>query len=351
MKRLRKLSGEFRQSKGFYNQLCHIKRKNKMKCFLSNYHISVNPTLVDDLLAAGLEVIMPISGDDFGIWFFAPNDEHWGKPGMKPVTHQEFLTMEPMAILIPCMQHIDDFYRLYRERGEVDELVFLTANSNSIDHFPLDGTKFIMSHDLYFHRLSNAPYKIWYFNQPTFHVVPKDEDALRRTYNERKIHLYVNNFYNAGFEPELVAAEKFRELYQEATGVRVAFFGYDNPDGWPQPPRTHELMKDSMFTLCFKRRETWGQMVNESMQLGTPCIFLREFLWSTFIDYLITPDVAIVDDTIGQLIDRIVGLSYEQYETLVREAQWQSMMFCNDHIRVEKLKWLFTKVKQELENA
>lgn len=319
-----------------------------MRVFFSNYHISVNPTLVDDLLAAGLEVVLPDSNFNNRIEFFAYNDEHYGKPGVIPVNLDQFLAMEPMAMIIPCMQHIEDFYSLYRERGEIDEIVYLTANSNSVDNFPLSGTKFVMSHDLYYHRLTTAPYKIWYFNQPSFDIPPKDEATLQRTFDERHINLYVNNFYKAGFEPELVAAEQFREQYQEATGQRVKFYGYDNEDGWPQPPRTHELMRDSMFTLCFKRRETWGQMVNESMQLGTPCIFLREFIWSTFTDYLITPDVAVVGDTIEQLIERIVGLSYEQYETLVREAQWQSMMFCNDHIRVEKLKWLFGKVELDL---
>ena len=329
-----------------------------MKVFTTNYHISVNPTLVDDLLACGHEVIMP--SKDFAntngkmnngrIWFFAPNDEHASKPGVQIVEFDDFLKMEPMAILTPCMQHIDDFHRLWGNRKRVDQMVYLTANSSALDFYP-DDAEFVMSHDLYYHRKTDAPYKIWYFNQPKFKVEPKDEDFLRRTFEERKIKLYVNNFYEEGFEPELQAANDFREQWKNATGYEIPFYGYGNPDGWPQPPVTHEHMVDSMFTLCFKRRETWGQMVNESMQLGTPCIFLREFLYSTFTEYLITPDVAIVDETVNALIDRILNLTFEQYETLVREAQWQSRMFCNDEIRREKVSWLFDKVESKLKEG
>ena len=44
------------------------------RIFFSNYHISVNRPLVEDLVACGLEVVMP--DGSFPISFFAPNDQH-----------------------------------------------------------------------------------------------------------------------------------------------------------------------------------------------------------------------------------------------------------------------------------
>jgi hypothetical protein len=320
-----------------------------MKVFTTNYHISVNRTLVDDLVSIGAEVVMPSM--DFAsrnIAFFAPNDEHIGKAQI--VSKNQFMAMEPMVLLIPCMQHVEDFMALYHERGDKDVLVYLTANSDAKNWYDPAGVDYLMTHDLHFHRLFEGKYKILYFNQPTFDVPKKDEAQLRKTYDEKKIHLYINNFDQAGFEPEYAAALEFREAYHKATGLHLPFFGYGMPDGWPQPPETHKLMIDSMFTLCFKRRETWGQMANESMQLGTPLILNREFIYSTFEEYLMTPDTAIIMDegeNAETTVKRILDMSFEQYESLVNEAYSQSRMYCNDDIRREKLAWLFDKISKD----
>ena len=97
-----------------------------------------------------------------------------------------------------------------------------------------------------------------------------------------------------------------------------------------------------------KRRETWGQLINESMQLGTPCLFLRPLLNSTFTQYLINDDTAILGDTVEELVDKALSLDWDQYQTLVNEAYSQSKMFCNDDVRREKLRWLFDKAAQEV---
>src|SRR5574339_1005451 len=103
-----------------------------MKVFTTNYHISVNRPLMNDLVSIGLELIMP-SGDfarnsASHISFFAPNEEH-GR--IARIVHwDEFSRMEPMIILVPCTQLVDDFLKIWRLRNEVDELVLLTANSD-----------------------------------------------------------------------------------------------------------------------------------------------------------------------------------------------------------------------------
>lgn len=316
-----------------------------MKVFFTNYHISVNDCFVDDLSAIGLEVILPsIEFAKGRIDFFAPNDQHRGKPGVKIVEYDEYMAMEPMAIILSCDSLKGDFMKLYHERGDKDTIVLLTAKSNSETTFALEGNDFVISHDLIYHRLCKAKYKILYFNRPT--VFDLGEKDYRKAYDEKKINLYVNNFMQERFNPEREKSEKFRELW----GRPVPFYGYGMKDGWLSMEDTQKKMQDSMFTLVFKRPETWGQMVNESMLQGTPCIFLREFMiYSAFKEYLITPDTAIVGDTVEELVARINSLSFEEYDNLCFEAKKMSEMFTEKNNRLDKLRWLFSKVQLDLD--
>lgn len=321
--------------------------ESKLKVLFSNYHISVNAGLVDDLLAIGLEVLLP-HDRDFApgrIDFFAPNTEHKYKEGARIIGYDEFMHEEPMAILVPCIQHVEDFHRLYRERGEKDVLVYLPANSNAIDHFPLDGSDYVMAHDLWFYRQCKAKYKMMYFNRPLVLRSPKNQDELKKSFEQKALKLYINNFDREGYEPEYEDAQLLRERYARAVGWRIPFYGYGMPDGWPSMKDVQDNMVNSMFTVVFKRRETWGQMVNESMLLGTPCIFLKEYINSTFTQYLITPETALICDSIDEIVERVTSMTWGEYQTLVNESFYQSNMFCDNNNRRQKLSWLFEKVK------
>jgi len=130
-----------------------------MKVFFPNYHIAVNQTFVSDVIATGNEIYQP--AEDWRgehISFFASSE-----PNSKHITYQEWLEMPPMAVVIPCEQHIEDMKRAVAERGNIDTIIYLTAGANSVDTFPFD-TDFVISHDLYYHRKSKAKYKILYFN-------------------------------------------------------------------------------------------------------------------------------------------------------------------------------------------
>lgn len=329
-----------------------------MNVFFTNYHISVNGCLVHDLLSIGHNVIMPSTEMARGrISFFAPNDEHRGKAifssasqvvsrsDVRIVNYHEYLDMEPMAMIIPCDQLYADMMRLYEARGKKDVIVYLPALSTSTDTFPLDGSDFVIGHDLAFFRQCKAKYKILYFNQPN--VLDVGEKDIEKTYRERKIKLYINNFFDLRFEPERTRAEQFEKLW----GSKIPMYGYGNPDGWPSMMDVQKHMVDSMFSLVFKRPETWGQMVNESMQHSTPVVMLREFMqYGNFRDYLLTYDNAIIGDTVEELIARINSLSLEQYETMCFEAKQMSKLFCEDTNRQEKLAWLFDKVYGKLES-
>jgi len=195
-----------------------------MKVFFPNYHIAVNQTFVSDVIATGNEIYQP--AEDWRgehISFFASSE-----PNSKHITYQEWLEMPPMAVVIPCEQHIEDMK--------------------------------------------------------------------------------------------------------------------DNPDGWPQPPLTHELIINSMFTLSPKRRETWGQNVNESMLMGVPVIVFENTLNSTFTEYLLTKDNAIIAKDATDAINQINALTFEQYETLCIQARTMSELYCSAEPRINQLKWFLSKI-------
>lgn len=318
-----------------------------LRIFTTNYHISVNRTLVDDLAAIGLDVVMPSQRFASGgrIKFFAPNDEHRGKAQI--VDWDEYLKMPPMLLLIPCTQLVEDLLKVWERRGKVDTLVLLTANSDHQQAWRTVPTQFVISHDLTYHREFTG-LKILYFSRPTILRPKKTGAELVRSFEERKIKLYINNLeaereHFNGLKPEYDAAVEMRELWQERTGWRMPMYGYGNADGWPSMIDTQGHLVDSMFSFVSKRRETWGQLINESMQLGTPCMFLRPLLNSTFTEYLINDDTAIVGDTVAELVDKALALDWIGYQNIVNEAYAQSMMFCDEGNRRMKLAWLLEK--------
>ena len=224
--------------------------------------------------------------------------------------------------------------------------MLLTANSDHIPAWKLVPTDFILSHDLTYHRMQPGKYRALYFSRPTILREKKTGQELLNSFNNKMVKLYINNLegeQHDGLKPEYDAAVEMRRLWQERTGWRMPMYGYGNKDGWPGMHDTQDHLAESMFTFVSKRRETWGQLINESMQLGTPCMFLRPLLNSTFTEYLINDDTAILGDTVEELVDKALSLDWEQYQTLVNEAYSQSQMFCNDEVRREKLKWLFDK--------
>lgn len=310
-----------------------------MKVFFSNYHISVNDCVVRDLLAIGNEVVMPSQG--FGaehIGFFAPNNEFESLPGVRIVDYIEWLGMESMAVIIPCNQMYDDFMRLYEARGKKDTLIYLTALSTTVGKFPLDGSDFIITHDLNFHRATKARYKMLYFSKPKMLIEAKKDIA--KCFAERKLKQYINNFDTERFLLERIEVDKLEKVW----GNHITKFGYGMPEGWLSMEESQKNMLDSMFTVVIKRPETWGQAALESMLNYTPCIFLKGMMNSTFREYLINDDTAIIGESVAEIVEKITALELENYETMCIEAQSQANLYTNDANRQAKLKWLLSKI-------
>lgn len=331
-----------------------------MKVFTTNYHIAVNRPIVEDLVSAGLEVVMPaIEFQQEGLLhFFSDNSEHSDIATI--ISYDEFMNMEPMALILNCSQLYDDMMKLYVKRGKKDILILLSSQvgfGEWIYDRDTPDINYLISHSLDYHRISNAQYKIMYFNKPYLTSDTKTSDEIRKSFDNKKISLYINHFdpidpdvsgEHWDFRDALTEALSFRHQWLLATGNNIPFYGAENKDGYLYFGAAQADMKESMFTLVLKKHETWGQMVNESMLLGTPCIFLNKYIVDMFKEYLINNDTAIVDDSVENLINKINSMSFEEYETLVVESRNQSNMFCNSSINAGKLKWLFEKVEQDL---
>jgi hypothetical protein len=213
---------------------------------------------------------------------------------------------------------------------------------------------YLITHELAWHRKSPAKYKILYFSRPKVLVGAKTTEEIYKSYQERKIKLYINHFDTArqhdggNFSGEKAAAALFRELWEKKTGQRIPFYGFENKDGYLTMRETQSEIRDSMFTLVFKGHETWGQMVNESMLIGTPVIMKKEYIVDMFTEYLITPDTALIGDTVEELIEKIESMTFEQYETLTEASMAQSELFTENGNRRDRLMWLFDKVEMEV---
>jgi len=314
--------------------------------FVSCYQVSVDRCLIADLLSTGANVYLPDDSfkehiDYLYRWEDLPQ-------GYKLISHKDFITHQKrFAIIIPCVQHYEQFHKLYRDRGSKDELVFLSAQVEMKSFVPLDHFKYVMTHDTIFHRLCNAPYKILYFNRP--HIAFSGVKDIRKSYENRQVQLYQNNF-NEKDRPEVwAAAMEFRKVWFKRTGKIVPFFGTNSEHDCIMQNELHKCMSESMFTLSFKQIETWGQMINESMLLGTPVIFGEEFLTGTLKAYEVTPDTAFIkgkNEPISHLVDRLLHLSLEEYETLCVQAQTIAELFTAKEPRQRQVKWLFSKISE-----
>lgn len=337
--------------------------------FATNYHCGVDNCLIEDLLSLGGNVYMPDNSFKNKIWYLYSVDQHV-KKGVRLISYEQFINHpRRFAIMIDCLQHYEDMLVLHSERGKRDEIVLLAAQIEAIDNIPSDLSNFVLAHDIRYYRACKAKYKMLYFNRP--HLAVNEEKDFRKAYDNREVHLYQNNFRPGIKNEEIILAEAFKAVWKDITGKDIKFFGINSPDGPLTQEQMHKKMLDSMFTLSFKKIETWGQMANESMLLGTPLIMNEYFLTSTFRDYLITEDTCFlmnVDEDIYQgekhfdeleeetkaillkhltyVVKNILGMSFEEYMNLCMQARAMSELYTSPEPRQKQLKWLFSNITE-----
>jgi hypothetical protein len=301
--------------------------------FFTGYHVAVNSCLLEDLNELGITVYMPDS--NWGrISFFADNHQY-NYPNIRYITYNEFLKLQRIAIIIPCTQLLNDMLKLEEDRGNIDAVIHLTAQDNYGQY--IKDAQYLLSHDLIYHRESKA-IKMLYFNRPA--GVPEIEKNYTNAFNNRDINSYISDLHSYG--PYKVGADLADEFARKWPNTK--FYGHLERDGMLDRKVLLTLVSQSMFTLCFKSSETWGQGVNESMLLGTPTIQYKPFLTSMFSNYLITDDTAIIVNSVDEAIDRITKMSFDEYETMCVQAKTMSELLTSSEPRRKQLSWFLNKI-------
>jgi len=80
------------------------------------------------------------------------------------------------------------------------------------------------------------------------------------------------------------------------------------------------------------------------MLMGVPVIVFENTLNSTFTEYLLTKDNAIIAKDATDAINQINALTFEQYETLCIQARTMSELYCSAEPRINQLKWFLSKI-------
>lgn len=305
--------------------------------FFNGYHPAVDDCLIQDLLAIGMKIYMP--SDTFGqIWFFAPNDRHKQRyPEIEIINKTQFLSLPPMYLLSPCRQTVESYQNLWRERREVDALVYLNAQTPELGAWEKN-YQFVLAQDLNYYREVDATVKMLYLARPEVPQLQKDYGA---SFEGKEISMFCNNLRSAAYHAEVLEDLRvFRESYPQ-----TKFFGFSGEHGNLSRQDAQTQMSRNFLTLSFKSHETWGNAVLESMLLGTPCIFLRKFNRSIFREYLINEDTAIIGDTVNEVTQRIEKLNRNNYEIMGMEAREIAKLLTSDGPRREHLDWFFSKIQ------
>ncbi len=300
--------------------------------FFQSYHAGVNGCLLEDLNAIGVTVYMPNSS--WGkISFFAENNQY-NFPNIRFISYEGFLKLPPLAMIIPCTQLLDDMLRLENDRGNIDEIINLTAQDDYGKY--IQNSKFTLSHDLIYHR-ENKGIRMLYFNKP--YGVPEIEKDYTKCFSEKQVKCYISDLHSYGpYKEGADLTDEFNSKYP------IKQYGHSERDGMLNRLQLFNELSNSMFTLCFKASETWGQGVNESMLLGTPTIHYRKFLTSMFKDYLITEDTAIICDNVDEAIERIKTMTLNEYETMCVQARTMSELLTSNEPRRKQLAWFLSKI-------
>ncbi len=187
---------------------------------------------------------------------------------------------------------------------------------------------------------------MFWTNKPTLTREPRSREEMKAAFESKKINLYVHNFEQdiEGFNLERPVALEFRDKWLKESSYKMPFYGHGNLDGKLTQERTQQEMCSSMFSLISKRRETHGQGVGSSMLLGVPCIFFKQFLYSTFTEYEITKDNSLLVESVDEAIDRIKAMTWPEYKTLSWEAKTSAERFMADEPRRKQLRWFFDRV-------
>lgn len=288
---------------------------------IQNFHYNSTRALINDFIALGYEVVMPVDNWGGKITTFHSNIMF----GQRLISEAEYYSMPSSDLLIGCREQ--EVYMLPIAQHHGDRIIIHTAQNE--DPYQ-KGYEYVLASDILFYNSYSSKNKMLYFTKPPIHI--QGEKDLQISWNG-EIKTFIHSY--AQYFPE--GYQKMQELSQKYQ--KVLCYGDGNEMGAITELQSQSLMLQSKFTLYFKDRDCYGYMPIESMLLGTPLISLWPFIkGKTLGEYFIKKENAVVGETVDEVVDILKRLTFEQYCQMSWEARVLAEKLTDKNQRLDTMK-------------
>lgn len=290
---------------------------------IQNYHPTACLALVRDFKKIGFRVVSPDS-DWNRISYYASN----AALGSELISQSAYMALPPGYILITCKPHEIDMRNIAHQHH--DRMILNIAEHQNTYQTGLGDILLCPDIQNYENYPNSIRHKLLYFMRPFLSQV--DQKDIAQCYQDKQICCYIS-------KPQIwvegtATYQQFKALYPH----QCRFFGLDSPDGVLTPAETNANMARSFFTVHFKEKEAYGLSCLESMMLGTPVVSLNRFMADkTLGRFFLSPETAIVTDTVEQAVERLEALTLEQYRAMSLAAHKRVMELTSDSRTVDRL--------------
>lgn len=275
---------------------------------IHNFHQAGTQALVRDFNRLGYTVYSPIDNWSDRIKYYRKDAHSLDSNFLTNttlITHDQFLDIRPSHVVAGCFEQYDDFTKLANEVGA--KIVIGVAGN---DQPVIDGD-YLLSPDIMTYAKYNIPKVLW-LHEPVIPLVEKD---IEGSFNTKQANSYISNY--AEFFPDgWRCAKDFQSKWEKTSFYGSEFLYVED--------RNHlsRLYSESFVTMYFKDRDCYGQVVLESMVLGTPVVAIRRLIAGKTLGELFLNDSnAILGDNIDEIINRMSNMTYSEYEQLSVNAR------------------------------
>lgn len=265
--------------------------------------------LIRDFNRLGYKVYSPIDNWSGRITYYREGATSLDSKFLKDtelITYNQFIDIKPSHVVAGCFEQYEDFTKLADEVGA--KIVIGVAGNDQ----PIYRADYLLSPDIATFSKYQIKTKLLWLHEP---VIPFVEKDIIKAYEGKVINSYVSN-YEEFFPVGYNYATQFKKEWKTCT-----FYGQE----FEYIEDRNELAKkyvDSMFTMYFKDIDCYGQVVLESMALGTPVIAIQSLIHGkTLGTYFLNDSNAIIGDTLQTIYAKLNRLTLEEYKAMSMNAQ------------------------------
>lgn len=275
---------------------------------IHNFHQAGTQALVRDFNRLGYTVYSPTDSWGDRIRYYRKDAHSLDSnflDNTNLITHDQFLEIRPSHVVAGCFEQYDDFTKLANEVGA--KIVIGVAGN---DQPVIDGD-YLLSPDIMTYAKYNIPKVLW-LHEPVIPLVEKD---IEGSFNTRQANSYVSNyaeFFPSGWR----YAKDFQSKWEKTSFYGSEFLYVED--------RNHlsRLYSESFVTMYFKDMDCYGQVVLESMMLGTPVVAIRSLIAGKTLGELFLNDSnSILGCSIDEVVSRLRTMTLDEYQRLSQNAQ------------------------------